>query len=303
MRLIAVLWGAKDLLAIAVLALSALLPPVAHAGWQMFGDAEVFSRPSYRNTRANQCDIWWAQIPQSAGNFQQGVIVEEPPPKRPGNFDGDFARQLWFCKGTYNGCIGCTYSGFQYTYWVWCSAGKTYQFTPTEGCVPNACPAFGDQDGTDAGPQTCPRIVDRDHGKPPRCEDPSGGNPIYPLTGVKRQTEELLLLGSAAGRLRLTYSNQYRLPLSTGSAARPAIASERSFGDLWASSLHKRLILQRDGAGVVRGVQAWRGDSVTLSFVRGSDGAYSADSDIADKLVSLPSGWRVSGKSGAPLPA
>jgi YD repeat-containing protein len=77
-------------------------------------------------------------------------------------------------------------------------------------------------------------------GSPKKC--PSVGNPIYPLTGSKRQDVDL---GFSIGGdpVKLTYDTIAMVP-EVGGLAGPLSAPQPSFGLLWESSLHRKVMLQ-----------------------------------------------------------
>jgi YD repeat-containing protein len=131
--------------------------------------------------------------------------------------------------------------------------------------------------------------VDRYHDKPKQCQ-PSLGNPIYPLTGSKAQREDLnIRLGGQ--RLAVAYDSQQKLPIDDTIAAfsaRPAA----SFGELWSSTLHKRLVFQIDALQRRQAIQASRGASAWRTFSRDISDNYLPDTDVADRLVATASGWR-----------
>src|SRR5206468_2678931 len=58
------------------------------------------------------------------------------------------------------------------------------------------------------------------------------------------------------------------------------------------SSLHKSLVPQTDGNGVVGAVQASRGAGAWVSFARDGSGNYVTDADVTDRLVAIAGGWR-----------
>eukprot|EP00456_Euglypha_rotunda_P003937 TRINITY_DN1066_c1_g2_i3.p1 TRINITY_DN1066_c1_g2~~TRINITY_DN1066_c1_g2_i3.p1 ORF type:complete len:794 (+),score=122.16 TRINITY_DN1066_c1_g2_i3:219-2600(+) len=135
----------------------------------------------------------------------------------------------------------------------------------------------------------CHPVIDIDkRGTPPESCDasPLFGNPIYPLTGIKR---ELVESGLAIGRLRVTftYDSAQRLPLSgVGIPAREV--SALGIGGLWSSSAHRRLMIQGNGARLSRG------DGRVTTFLGNVNGVFSAttSADSNETLVRLSSGYR-----------
>jgi YD repeat-containing protein len=156
-----------------------------------------------------------------------------------------------------------------------CYCKEPYSWSETQ----NACVLFADRfhmKGGSAGGNQCLKA------------EPKGGNPIYPLTGSKRQSEELARLPGQ--RLAITYDTRSKVPSNEGrSTYRPAAPA--SFGELWHSSLHKQLTFQRDETSVLRAVQAARGAGRWVSFARTAGGAFSPDVDESDRLTATSSGW------------
>lgn len=118
----------------------------------------------------------------------------------------------------------------------------------------------------------CRKYVDRYFDKPrDACptSNPPAGNPIYPLTGVKRQEVDLgIVIGKQ--RLALVYDTRVRIPSTNG--ARTWLASgASSFGPLWQSTVHKQIVLQSTaGAGAAfSGVAMQRGGSWSTAGVSG----------------------------------
>lgn len=96
--------------------------------------------------------------------------------------------------------------------------------------------------------QTCLLVRDRIWDLPKAC--PAYGNPIYPLTGIKRQ--EVLVDASLAGfPLNVIFNNRYWISGSTASPRR-TLQAPSSFGAVWSSSMHQRLIEQ--SAGIALGM-------------------------------------------------
>nr|WP_259372171.1 hypothetical protein [Caldimonas mangrovi] len=67
------------------------------------------------------------------------------------------------------------------------------------------------------------------------------------------------------------------------------LAPPPSFGALWESSVHKKLVFQ---SGSKPTIQASRGAGRWVSFVQGSSGSYLPDADVADSLTSVSGSWR-----------
>ncbi len=121
-----------------------------------------------------------------------------------------------------------------------------------------------------------------------RGGQPSGGNPIYPLTGAKSQEE---ILGSWLGeRFAVRYDTSERLPTNLPGAGMAGNATAPSFGALWRSTAHKSLVLQVVN-GIVLGVQASRGGGQWVSFTRDSAGRYAAVGGSDDALSLVGGAW------------
>nr|WP_246867897.1 hypothetical protein [Rhizobacter sp. SG703] len=118
---------------------------------------------------------------------------------------------------------------------------------------------------------------------PPHC-DPSKGNPIYPLRGVKR---EFIDTGLRVGNLnlRLTYDTTNKSPMQDGAQLE---IEPGSLGALWFSSLHRKLEAQAGGQSVL----ADRGDGRIVSFAADGNGGFTTPADGQDKLFSANGGYR-----------
>ncbi len=101
--------------------------------------------------------------------------------------------------------------------------------------------------------------------------NPSLGNPIYPLTGTKRQEVDLgLAIGGQP--VELTYDTITQVSEADGSLTW-VVPPQPSFGLLWQSNLHKRLVLQSTGAvgDPYSSVAIQRGALLETAAVNGSD--------------------------------
>jgi len=133
--------------------------------------------------------------------------------------------------------------------------------------------------------------------KPPKscpASSPGFGNPVYPLTGSKKEVLETgLVVGGHA--LRLTYDSARQITAAAAAVAAKDYGDAPSFGGLWLSSLHRRLLVSPAGFGI----RLFRGDGTVVSF-RYQDGSYVADADSSDRLTRVGSTYRyidVVGKS------
>ena len=111
------------------------------------------------------------------------------------------------------------------------------------------------------------------------------GNPIYPAQGTKR---ELLDSGLRVGGLRLqfSYDSTRMAPMAAG-GDRPNDATPRVLGALWASNLHRRVLVQASGKGAL----VARGDGYTFSFNGSGIGTYIPEADTNDRLLSIGGGF------------
>ena len=115
---------------------------------------------------------------------------------------------------------------------------------------------------------------------------PAYGWPISPLTGTKRLSETL---GTWLGQsVQVVYDTRRKLPSNDATMGYTSKSSP-SFGGLWESSLHKKLVLQSGGRQVV---QAMRGSNVWFSFVDDGAGHFTAAPEVADRLEVVGTGWR-----------
>jgi YD repeat-containing protein len=136
---------------------------------------------------------------------------------------------------------------------------------------------------------SCKRIVNNYFFPDQTC--PAGGNPIYPLTGAKTQTEEL---GAWLGlRFGIRYDTRSKLPANDpDSSFLPKPPS--SFGELWQSTVHKKLVTQVGLSNVVKIVaHAARGSGDWKSFLL-PDGTGNGvpSSYISDRLlISVATGY------------
>ena len=144
--------------------------------------------------------------------------------------------------------------------------------------------------------QSCLRIIDRWQSPDPSscAADPARGNPIYPLTGRKRQEENL---GFTLGGMQasVVFDSLARLPYATGSGrvnGTPAYAptAPPALPGSWSSNIHKGLHVTAERA------QAFRGGGRWVSFQR-SGSAFVAGANVNDLLVTRGSGWRYFDKS------
>jgi YD repeat-containing protein len=136
-----------------------------------------------------------------------------------------------------------------------------------------------------------PYIIELYHDKsqPHACskpQEPWAGNPIYPLTGSKRLEVDLGHWFELPVKVR--YDTRRKIPSDTPQVTFSAAASP-SFGPLWETSLHRRLVQQlvygRQALQASRGMGAW------ISFTY-QNGVYVPDADVDDRVVATSNGWR-----------
>jgi YD repeat-containing protein len=125
-----------------------------------------------------------------------------------------------------------------------CYSRKTKLYFPPEG----VCVAYADRYHA---PETCPRV----------------GNPILPSSGVKLQFETGTQLAGAG--LSLAYNSRSILPMPGSEYM--GIWEPKPFGELWGSSLHKRL---KRLVGTRGAVVAERGSTVIETFEYAGDSGY-----------------------------
>ncbi len=133
---------------------------------------------------------------------------------------------------------------------------------------------------------TC--VIKKDRYHPATCQ-PAFGNSIYPMTGTRRQQE---VLGQWLGlEIAAVYDTSSQAP-SNLPDARYNPQPTPSFGAMWQSTAHRKLVLQ--GMGSARpAVQVPRGGGRWVSFAGNGAGRYVPDADVNDQLVPIAGGgWR-----------
>ena len=139
--------------------------------------------------------------------------------------------------------------------------------------------------------QRCVIVKDRWKFPPPNtCNaNPGQGNPIFPLSGSKRQ---VVSLGLAIGHesAQLAYDTAALVPYAAGSGQVNGKAGYLPFLNTglpnpWASSLHKGLAI------TAHGIQAHRGGGQWVSFARSGNSATPA-AGVRDRLLASGAGWR-----------
>ena len=126
-------------------------------------------------------------------------------------------------------------------------------------------------------------IVDRFHyDNVGQC--PKYGNPIFPLSGLKKQAVGLYLTGTGLD-LTLNYDTRSFIGALPDSFLLPGF-----FGKAWFSSLHKEMLATAYSAGVAE-VRFIRGDGNSTNFAL-SAGQLVANPGAIDTMVKLAAGWR-----------
>jgi YD repeat-containing protein len=179
---------------------------------------------------------------------------------------------------------------------VWNSFGASY------GVTTQSCPGNSTQTGAscicDAGfvtdpqnPSSCVQVINAINlnkaSSPDSCKkNPGVGNPIYPLTGAKTEYVDTGV-GLGGLNLSLIYDTTLKVPANQADTA-SAMAGPNSFGALWKSSFHHRLVV---APGATRALLS-RGDGKILNFTGNGAGIFTTDADNSHKLVSIAGGYR-----------
>jgi YD repeat-containing protein len=134
-----------------------------------------------------------------------------------------------------------------------------------EWCIPQC--AWNQMNASDTF--ACVGYGDRTYNKPGMC--PKLGDPIYPLTGSRRQDVDLgLRIGGQP--LTLVYDTAPQVPEAAGGSTW-LLPAPASFGSMWQSSLHKSLVLQSQGnvGAAYSSAAMQRGGSWETATVAGFD--------------------------------
>lgn len=146
-----------------------------------------------------------------------------------------------------------------------CTCNEGYIPAPFNSSLPTECRPVFDANSPQEPPRSCGAAV---------------GNPIYPMTGAKREVADTgLSIGPL--RIRLTYDSTPRVIAGRVIDPNPGV-----LGALWHSSLHRRIFKQYNAMGAL----ASRGNGYTISFTGDSHGNYTAAADNPDRLITLPGG-------------
>jgi YD repeat-containing protein len=134
----------------------------------------------------------------------------------------------------------------------------------------------------------CVPIVEIDRTQPPPPRQCTRiGNPIDTVRGNKSETVDLSL---NAGWMRsgLTYDSSPRVPTTTTVVGQSQDPVPPSFGELWLSSLHRKLVVDTG----LKGARVARGNGQVVSFSGNGAGVFTADARINDRLLSIAGGYR-----------
>jgi YD repeat-containing protein len=137
--------------------------------------------------------------------------------------------------------------------------------------------------------QACVGLNEIFEDKTPASNCPYVGDPIYPLTGVLKESQETGI--SLAGiPLTLTYDTTNGLAV-TGASSGPLFANANGFGRLWTSSYHRYLQVTPGMKGAV----VFQGDGTVLNFSGDGSGAFtSATPDNRNRLVNISGRYQLS---------
>ncbi len=131
---------------------------------------------------------------------------------------------------------------------------------------------------------SCVPGVYLDDTKKPQKQPLCIANPIYPLTGAKK---EFLGTGLSIGglQLSLTYDTTAKLPANQADIL--TLVERNSFGALWKSNYHHQL----EVSATLKSALLSRGDGFVLNFSGNGSGIFTATADHAHKLVSITGGY------------
>ena len=172
-----------------------------------------------------------------------------------------------------------------------CNASYFPNATATS-CVP--CPA-----GTKwiSAVDACVPISELDRTQPPPPRQCTGfGNPIDTVRGNKSEPVDLSV---SAGWMRsgLIYDTSRRVPTTVAVVGQSQDPATPSFGELWLSSLHRKLVVD-SGLRVAR---VARGNGHIISFSGDGAGVFTAETNINDRLLSVAGGYRYIDAAGGAI--
>ena len=140
------------------------------------------------------------------------------------------------------------------------------------------------------GSGSCVPIVDVYNLNKPKPQSCGTGNPIYPLTGVKKEFVDTgIALGGVS--LALLYDTTPKMPAAQADT-RMGLSPLPSFGALWTSSFHRTLSVL-NAPNYPKSALLARGDGKVLNF-SGDGGTGFAPSADGTTLSQIEGGYRVS---------
>lgn len=225
------------------------------------GELTGFCGPTNDSFNA-QCQAYW-----------QSVVAPELASQAQGYGGG------WggFCALAFNGTYAYHLTGSTRNSIPACPGNAT---RAGSGCLCN--------DGFAADPdhaQCVPIVIRRPPHDCPLC-DLLAGNPIVPLRGVKKEFVDTgLRIGGTS--LRLTYDTTGKVP-GTDAETAAMVFPMQALGDLWFSSLHRRVVAGQGRLSVL----VERGDGRAVAYAADGAGGYTAPADSRGRLQALGSGYR-----------
>jgi YD repeat-containing protein len=119
-----------------------------------------------------------------------------------------------------------------------------------------------------------------------------GGNPIYPMTGAKKEVVPTGLSIGGQSFFLTYYTLRHLMARADGLVSAAQLNDLPSFGALWTSSFHRRLNIR---AGSV-GIESYRGDGRIVGFgltaALTSGGTYVPSAGVNDTLTIISGGYR-----------
>lgn len=199
---------------------------------------------------------------------------------------------------------GWSHSSTQYPYWTGVDFSCGYyscrsgSLDYSVGTIYPTCPANSTyvgnavcrcNEGYTDNPQTgnsCSVLIETNLAEAPQHCPTCVGNPVYPLTGAKKERAKIGV--TLAGlELVLTYDSTRALrPAQSGNAS--ALVEPSPFGTYWKSSFHRRLQVS---PGLTKALLS-RGDGQILTFAGNGSGTFSGEGYNANKLVTITGGYR-----------
>ena len=142
----------------------------------------------------------------------------------------------------------------------------------------------------------CVAFRDRYWDKPKAC--PAAGNPIYPLTGVKRE-EQRLGISVAGIDLLVAFDNRSGITEANGQPTW-LLSTPPSFGPLWNSNLHRSLVAQTSNGTLATkdsSIAVHRGGGVWETFVTAGGPRYDSSAGQSNELNFFNNAWTLIDRS------